>query len=1155
MNQNVSNYVLPAVSTLNCVLNCFDVPESLEEYICTDFYEECNSSFDDNVNSNQPTANQVSQIMFLNCAGVYNKTLYPDFWNDFVNMDFFSLAETWSTRDFSFPQVLNNFKSVQSYAFKNKVIGRPSGGLIFGYNSNKVRLINVLNVNRFFIAISVEYLIFKSITIIICYFPPSNIYDSEFIDFLNYIAVIEDENIIIMGDFNARMGCLERIFVCYLNECVTHKSKDHSINHRGRLLTECCETNNLIVLNGSLPGDKEGAFTFFNRNGASVLDLIIVSNSVYSHVTNLKVIPKLGSDHLPVVATFLNMASHSMNKGKKFEQTLVSKWTDTEGSHFILQLENFFMANPKIEPDDLVPTISREAEKLNLLVRKNMLKSSLPNSNSWAKWFDKECRLKKIDLRKKLRNLQKYSNENNRITYKICLKEYKKFCTMKKTNYYEILNLELSRCRDSQTFWNIIKSFRKKNFNQNSINSNVWFDYFSQIFGPDSCVFESSEPSFLSEETFSIVDPILDSDITVNEVSLVLKKLKSGKAPGWDAIQPEFYKYLGEFSLIAISNIFNRIFETGQIPSSWILILINPIYKKGDVSDPANYRPISLIPIITKVFTSILNNRLLNFLNYHDILLEEQAGFRKNYSCLDQIFILNCLINNKLKKKRGKLYSVFIDFKGAFDNVNHGLLFSELQKNKVSSKFIRILHSIYNKAYARVRSSTSLTEPFKINSGVLQGEVLSPILFSLFLNELIIRLNNSGISDISFCDGTLVNILLYADDAIILADSPVNLNKKLRILEQFCSDYRLTVNITKTKVVVFRKGGKLSKHDQFYYKNSKLEIVGNYIYLGVPFSSSGSFSTARKHFSTKSVSAIHAMWPIFTGAKINSPGSWFKIFNSLVTSVLSYGCPVWSISFINELEHIKSHFIRKLFNLSRYTPGYILRLELGQTNISITFIKLILGFWIRLLNMNDHRLTRIAYKHYFYNHMDPVKFNWALKVKSIIENSGFSFVWLSQDPDIATKFLPQILLSYIDQYKQLDMISMERSQHHPHYKFIKLTLFIEDYITSKIDISLKRILFQLRLNQETIFFEGKLFKINPKDKCKFCNLGKPETWEHVFLYCPMYKFYRLKYLSPFLMHQNNFNNFLKYYHKNFSSIVNFIKSAQKLNQFLMENCF
>lgn len=414
-------------------------------------------------------------------------------------------------------------------------------------------------------------------------------------------------------------------------------------------------------------------------------------------------------------------------------------------------------------------------------------------------------------------------------------------------------------------------------------------------------------------------------------------------------------------------------------------------------------------------------------------------------------------------------------------------------------------------------------------------------------------MNDSGISDIGFPNGLPINILLYADDAIILADSPANLNKKIRILELFCTDFKLSVNIAKTKVMIFRKGGKLSRYDRFFYQNHNLEIVSKYTYLGVPFTSTGSFCAAKKHFSDKSISAVHAMWPILTGSRMSSPGGWFKLFHSLVISVLSYGSPVWSISFINKLEHIQNFFIRKLFNLSKYTPGYIMRLELGQTHISIIIIKLILKFWIRILKIPDNRFTKIAYLQYFYNQSDPVKFNWSLGIKSLIDNSGFSFIWLSQDSDMAEKFLPKIIESYINQYTQLDLVSLRNSTHYPQYKNIKHDPFVEDYMTSTFDITVKKILFQLRLSQDSLFFEGKLFKIHPNQICHFCNTNKLESWEHVFFDCKVYDPYRVKYLSSLTSYRNHFSYFLSYKHGKTPLIAYFIKSAQRMNQFLLEN--
>lgn len=1096
---------------------------------------------------------QLHKISQYNVAGLKNKSFFTNFWHDLAEFDIFSLTETWLTSEFQFPSVLNNFEPIQSFAIKNNIFGRPSGGLILGYNTQKVKINNVLKISSHFIAITANYHMFKNIVIIICYFPPSEIHNSQYREFLDFVTNLNSVNLIIMGDLNARVGCLDNIFISDSNDYIDHKSKDNFRNQRGKLLIEFLVSNNLILLNGSVPGDEEGNFTFFNEKGASVIDLIIVSNSVYPYITHFKTIPKLGSDHLPVVATLWGPAGSSKNSDKIFSQSLISRWTDAEGSIFVEEMEHFFAAHPDTDPNEFISVTRKVAENTNLLNSRKSFKTFQPSSHSKTKWFDQDCHESKHKLKEILKILRKNSNQTNFNSYKTSLREYKKLCTLKKNSYLEKINSELSSCKDSKSFWQIIKNFKRVNYNQNSIEPSKWCNYFSTTFKSNITLGGDSDCQLLSGNYFSFSDQYLDGDITMQELQGVVKNLKCGKAPGWDSLKPEFFKYLGSSSLTAICNTFNKIFSSGSVPPQWILITINPIYKKGDVTNPANYRPISLIPVITKIFTSILNNRLIDWLNAHNILLEEQAGFRKGYSCLDQIFVLNCLISSKLKKKRGKLYSVFVDFKGAFDNIDHLLLWSELRKINVSTKFIRIIRDMYSKAYAKVRTSNGLTEPFKINSGVLQGEVLSPILFSLFLNELVNRLNNSKISDISLNNGEPLNILLYADDAVILADSPINLQKKLHILEKFCSDFNLTVNTAKTKAMIFRKGGRLSRHDKFYYQNCNLEVVSGYTYLGVPFSSSGSFSSAKNHFINKSISATNAMWPILTGGKIGSPAHWFRLFHSLVLSVLSYGSPVWSVTFFNHLERIQNFFIRKLFNLSMYTPGYIMRLELGQSTISVIIIKLILKFWIRVLKMPDDRLTKKAYLYYYYNQSDSLKFNWTLNIKSIIDNSGFSFVWLSQDHETASKHLPHIITSYINQYTQLDMISMNNSIFNSHYKLIKYNFFIEDYITSSIDFSSKRILFQIRLNQESLYFEGKIFKIHPNQFCQFCNMEKHETWEHIFFECPTYDFYRAKYLSSLSHFRSNFYNFLSLKHGKFYLITNFIKSAQRLNRFLLES--
>ena len=147
----------------------------------------------------------------------------------------------------------------------------------------------------------------------------------------------------------------------------------------------------------------------------------------------------------------------------------------------------------------------------------------------------------------------------------------------------------------------------------------------------------------------------LESDFTEVEVEKVMKSLKNGKSPGEDMITNEFLKQSLPFILPFYTNLFNTVLETGHIPESWTTGVIVPIYKKkGDPKDPANYRGITLVSALGKVFTRLLNDRLEKFANDNDILLKNQAGFRKNHATTDHVYVLQTIIELFLKK--GKNY-------------------------------------------------------------------------------------------------------------------------------------------------------------------------------------------------------------------------------------------------------------------------------------------------------------------------------------------------------------------------------------------------------------------------------------------------------------------------------------------------------------------
>ena len=261
--------------------------------------------------------------------------------------------------------------------------------------------------------------------------------------------------------------------------------------------------------------------------------------------------------------------------------------------------------------------------------------------------------------------------------------------------------------------------------------------------------------------------------------------------------------------------LFNVIFDTGIIPEQWLLGNMIPIYKnKGDKLDPKNFRPITIISCFGKLFTSILNSRLNEFSEQYDIICENQSGFRPGYSTLDNLFDVHTLINiTKLKKK--KLFCLFADFEKAFDKVWRNGLWSKLLLNNINGKMYNVIFNMYSGIKSRICYNGEKTNYFDCNVGVRQGENLSPFLFALFLNDLeqfLIDKNVQGLNCISEeIEENLelylkLFVLLYADDTVLFSDDKDDLQFQIDQFQQYCQIWKLSVNVSKTKIVVFFRG-------------------------------------------------------------------------------------------------------------------------------------------------------------------------------------------------------------------------------------------------------------------------------------------------------------------------------------------------------------
>ncbi len=286
--------------------------------------------------------------------------------------------------------------------------------------------------------------------------------------------------------------------------------------------------------------------------------------------------------------------------------------------------------------------------------------------------------------------------------------------------------------------------------------------------------------------------------------------------------------------------------------------------------DTNNYRPITILSCLGKLFTSIINQRLTSFLEINGLLNENQAGFRKHYSCSDHYFTLYSLINI-LKKRKRKLYCAFIDFSQAFDKVwRFGLWRKLLQVT--DGKIFNVIYNMYQNIKSCIKQKSQLSNFFYSEAGQRQGENLSPVLFSIFLNDLQQHLETDNVRGIELKDHineTLwlkLLIMLYADDTIIVSDDPTDFQNCLNSFHNYCVNWKLSVIVSKTKVMVF--GSRIQSNFTFDLGNTTLETTNSYQNLGVTFTSNGSFLQARKHVVTQAKKAIHLLFTRINNADL-----------------------------------------------------------------------------------------------------------------------------------------------------------------------------------------------------------------------------------------------------------------------------------------------
>ena len=436
---------------------------------------------------------------------------------------------------------------------------------------------------------------------------------------------------------------------------------------------------------------------------------------------------------------------------------------------------------------------------------------------------------------------------------------------------------------------------------------------------------------------------------------------------------------------------------------------------------------------------------------------------------------------------------------------------------------IRILRILYANASSQVWDGNTLSDPFPITVGVKQGCLLSPILFSLYLNDLHDFLPN-GLN----IGNTNIKVLMYADDLILLSDSSADLQVMINALYEYCSLWSLQINLSKSKIMVFRKGARLSSNLKWFYGSEEIEIVNEYKYLGITLTYNLSL---KKHLESKlssSKMAINSTWTNYIRNSKISLSNKLKIFNTAAKSILFYGAQVWGYERYEQVEKLFRFFIKKILYLPLNTPNYMLHIETGLPCMYIETLKLHFSYINKVLAMPDNRLPKLLAKETITSGIYWVK-KW---------NNIFIEFNLNLDFNLPLNTLHQSLIDKINQKDfETHTNSALMSQFHDEYPNLNFTF--PRYFNDSNTQYMMSLIFKARCGLLNI--NCRAFQTNTIGICTLCNLDQPENTFHFIAICPIFSYERNIRFGKTTLSQTEFYRILN--GENFVNLYMFLSNS------------
>lgn len=654
---------------------------------------------------------------------------------------------------------------------------------------------------------------------------------------------------------------------------------------------------------------------------------------------------------------------------------------------------------------------------------------------------------------------------------------------------------------------------------------------------------------------------MLDDQITEEEVFAAIRKLKMGKAPGIDGILTSIIKTAadavytnklkrGNTVVGALTLLFNYVFEQERWPKRWGSGIIFPLFKQDNRLEPGNYRPITLLSVVGKLFGSVIEKRLSDWSERTGAIVDEQGGFRRGRGTPDQIYLLREIISSRTERGLPTLVT-YIDVRKAYDTVWREGSYVRLHESGIRGKVWRQLQAMGDGLRSRIRLPFGETEWFEVRRGVAQGAAESPWLYSNFINGLAVELKERGLGVV--IGGRRVPLLMYADDIVMMASTVYELQQMNAIATRYAYRNRFRFNGEKSAVMLFNANAELTaraRNTEWTLFGEKVKVKKEYRYLGVDVrTNTADWRTHMGRTLQKARDRSNDLLWMCRGDAGLRPRSAVTLWKAIVRPVLEYAAELWageiSRELVRQAEQIQTEFARGVLGLTKKfgIGNDVIRAELGLEKLEARWQKLRLGYWRRIQNADRRRLLRtVSEVRRGQVLANAGQRSWMWGSRRLLQEMQLSRYWYDPDEVVRHSKLA---------WKRIVYRQVEQEQEHERRRRMEGSLSMETYLKVKN---------WNRMDSQRAQFEGEIGKLgalvceryldgveektgcklklmcrvgclpvlqrvaweNKWDpgwaRCMMCDSGRAEDIQHFMLECKAYKRHREWMMSRVAAH-------------------------------------